>query len=122
MDYSFNLTEITFDHQHINYYGDLEEIISIKEIQQDKIQLTEIITEKNNIFYFFQGMLNSFNDKPSIIWNEGTKMWFKLGKLHRESKPAIEWNYGEEEYFIEGKFLKKSLMKKIIIKKNIENF
>jgi hypothetical protein len=37
------------------------------------------------------------------IDNDGTKVWYKNGKLHREDGPAIEWAHGTKEWYLNGK-------------------
>jgi hypothetical protein len=32
----------------------------------------------------------------------GTKHWYKEGKLHREDGPAVEWIIGYKEWWVEG--------------------
>lgn len=38
-----------------------------------------------------------------IIQSNGTKKWYKNGKLHREGGPAIEHLDGENHWYINGK-------------------
>jgi len=45
--------------------------------------------------------LHSFNDKPAIVWDDGSKWWYKKGELHRENKPAIE-SVGARWWYKEG--------------------
>ena len=49
-------------------------------------------------------ILNSFNDKPSKVYQNGTKEWHKDNILHREDdKPAVVYQNGDCEWWIEGK-------------------
>jgi len=34
---------------------------------------------------------------------DGTKEWYRNGKLHREDGPAIEYNYGTKYWYRNGK-------------------
>lgn len=43
-------------------------------------------------------------DGPAIIYSNGTKKWFKHGKLHRDDGPAIEWHNGGKEWWHEGQY------------------
>lgn len=47
---------------------------------------------------------NQYNrlDGPSVIWNDGTSVWYKDNKLHRLDGPAVEFWYGVKEYWING--------------------
>ncbi len=39
----------------------------------------------------YKGQLNSYNDEPAVIYQDGTKVWYKNNKTHRDNdKPAIE--------------------------------
>jgi hypothetical protein len=38
-----------------------------------------------------------------IEWWNGTKYWYKEGKLHHENNPAIEYIDGRKEWWFEGK-------------------
>lgn len=43
------------------------------------------------------------DDFTGIITSpDGTKRWYKNGKLHREDGPAIEWARGSKHWYIEG--------------------
>lgn len=42
-------------------------------------------------------------DGPSIIHNNGEKIWYAFGKIHRCNGPAIEYETGAKEYFLYGK-------------------
>ena len=42
-------------------------------------------------------------DGPAVIYDYGTKYWFKNGKLHRLGNlPAIEYDNGDKEYYVNG--------------------
>ena len=41
-------------------------------------------------------------DGPAVEWNDGSKEWYKEGKLHRLDGPAIEWYDGSKFWWIEG--------------------
>ena len=45
------------------------------------------------------GQLHSHNDQPSNIWPDGTKFWYRNGKLHREDGPAIEYPDGSKHWY-----------------------
>ncbi len=123
MDYSFNLAEIVFDQSRVYYQGTEYTVSKINNITIQNTEFFEIQTYENNTFYFSEGVLHSVLDRPSVIWEDGTKMWFKKGLLHRDNeKPAIIWSYGVEDYFKEGKFIPEDQVKKLSLQKNIKNF
>lgn len=47
----------------------------------------------------FHGALSSFNDLPSVVYQNGTKEWHLCGKLHRVDGPAVEYSNGDKEYW-----------------------
>ncbi len=42
-------------------------------------------------------------DGPAVIWPDGTQRWYKDGKLHREDGPAVIYSYGTKEWYLNGK-------------------
>ena len=47
---------------------------------------------------------HSFNDKPAIIYPNGSKYWYKNGNLHRgDDQPAIIYPDGTKHWCINGK-------------------
>jgi hypothetical protein len=51
--------------------------------------------------WYKEGKLHR-EDGPAIIWTDGYKSWYKEGKYHRENGPAIERLNGQKEWFKEG--------------------
>jgi hypothetical protein len=50
------------------------------------------------------GLLNSFNDKPSLIDDDDNKYWYKDGLLHRDNDmPSIMMANGDKYWHIYGK-------------------
>ena len=45
------------------------------------------------------GRPHSFSDKPAIIYSDGTREWYKHGKLHRDFDPAIIHANGRLEWY-----------------------
>lgn len=52
--------------------------------------------------------LHNINDEPSVVWANGSKFWYKNGKLHRnKDKPAIIIEPdGYQAWYINNKFVK----------------
>ena len=46
--------------------------------------------------------ISSINDEPAIIYKNGTLVWYKKGKIHREKGPAVIYANGDTEYFLSG--------------------
>jgi hypothetical protein len=62
----------------------------------------EIVDDRKCIRIF--GNLNSIEDKPAIIFANGTKRWYINDNHHRENdQPAIIRATGEKHWFINGK-------------------
>jgi hypothetical protein len=41
-----------------------------------------------------------------IECDNGDKVWYKYGKLHREDGPAVIYSNGRKEYYLNGKWYK----------------
>lgn len=49
------------------------------------------------------------NDEPAIIFANGTKVWYKEGKIHRDDdKPAIIYHDGSEKWYRHGQLHRES--------------
>lgn len=53
--------------------------------------------------WFINGDLNSINDEPAIVSENGNNTWYKDGLIHREGKPAIKYADGAIGWYINGK-------------------
>jgi hypothetical protein len=73
----------------------------------DRIEKVNRITKK----------LESYNDEPAIIYNDGRLDWFKNGKRHNLSGAAIKYPSGLEEYWVDG--VKKSKEEFVKIRKDL---
>lgn len=66
-------------------------------------------TSKNNLIIKEskdkQGSLHSFNDKPAVVFKDGTEIWYKHGLIHRLNGYARIDRNGEKYYFIDGKLI-----------------
>ena len=60
----------------------------------------KIISEE----WHYEDKLHRENDKPAIIYSDGTKYWCYNGRIHRENdKPAVITSKGKKEYYYYGK-------------------
>ena len=66
----------------------------------------EVRTENGVIRYYKNGLLHRDNDFPAIEWNNGNKVWWFEGKLHRINGPTVEYSNGNKEWWYEGKQIK----------------
>jgi hypothetical protein len=44
--------------------------------------------------------------QQTVIWPDGTKLWYQRGFRHREDGPAIIWTDGNHEYWLNDRRLK----------------
>ena len=42
-------------------------------------------------------------DGPAIIWGDSSEEWRFNGELHRTDGPAVIWSNGNQEWYINGK-------------------
>jgi len=56
------------------------------------------------------GQLHRENDLPAVIFEDGSKSWFKNGKLHRDNDlPVIIYLNGYKEWWVNGKQIRNEL-------------
>ncbi len=61
------------------------------------------IDEFGTKYWYKNGELHRDNDKPAVIWADGSLTWYKNGKLHRDNdKPAIIYANGSEYWYTDG--------------------
>lgn len=48
------------------------------------------------------GVMHSEEDKPAYENSNGTKIWYKNGKIHRLGKPAVEEANGDKYWYKNG--------------------
>jgi hypothetical protein len=66
-------------------------------------QITTIEWNNGTKMWYKQGKRHRDNDLPAIEWMDQSKMWCKEGKLHRDNDlPAIIWKEGLKEWYING--------------------
>jgi hypothetical protein len=65
---------------------------------------------------------HSYGDQPAVIYSNGTKEWYRLGKLHRENdKPAIEHANGIHKWYLTGEVYRYQNFPQVVdTKKNIK--
>lgn len=73
----------------------------IKEIK--KLFTKVIVDEYSKTYWYLNNKFHRENDKPAIIWSDGSKHWYINGKRHRENdKPAIIWSDESKEWWKNG--------------------
>jgi hypothetical protein len=58
------------------------------------------VEDFGTIKYFKDDQLHSYNDNPSVFWEDGDKIWHKNGRLHRLTGPAVINYDGWKGYFV----------------------
>jgi hypothetical protein len=48
------------------------------------------------------GALHREDDKPAVIYTDGTQYWYKNGHPHRENGPAIMCANGDQYWYVNG--------------------
>jgi outer membrane lipoprotein-sorting protein len=71
----------------------------IKNMQEYTVKIDNNGTER---WYNKDEKLHRDDDEPAAIYYDGTKYWYKNGKLHRENGPAAIFASGYEEYWVNG--------------------
>ena len=72
--------------------------------------------------------IKSFTEPPQdytgfVIWNDGTRIWYKNGKRHRDDGVALVHNSGYKAWWLDGKIIwdsgcKLNLTNQIILSKH----
>ena len=62
-----------------------------------------LVKEERNGKTYANGVLHSFEDKPAEIWDNGTQVWYKKGKIDRnDDLPAVIHADGTQEWYKNG--------------------
>lgn len=72
----------------------------------------------NGTFYYKDKKMTILHreDGPAIEFSDGSKSWFKDGKLHREDGPAIYTYDGGESYYLNDAWYTKAAWTKAVFK------
>lgn len=62
------------------------------------------VDEQGTKMWYINGLLHR-EDGPAMEYARGDKYWFMHGKLHREDGPAIEYHNGGKYWYLDGKML-----------------
>ncbi|RTK95515.1 MAG: hypothetical protein EKK64_06750 [Neisseriaceae bacterium] len=69
--------------------------------KEEEFEEIRLIPDPN--FLYEKSILHSIDDMPSIVFKNGTKIWFNEDKFHRENEPAIIYGNGDQEWWRKGK-------------------
>ena len=63
-----------------------------------KVKISEF-----SIGWYKDGEWHRSNDKPAVIFFDGSRYWYKNGKRHRDNdKPAIVYGHGSKRWYKNG--------------------
>ncbi len=62
------------------------------------------------------------NEIECIVDEDGTKFFYKNGKLHNDCEPDVEWIDGVKQYYLNGDELSELEYKKYLIGKEHKEF
>lgn len=82
--------------------SDAPDIMASVDLYRDELRYGFRLREGHE-FHQVAGMLHSLDDKPAVIYADGTRWWYRGGRVHREGAPAIIWGNGVEEWFQDDK-------------------
>ena len=69
--------------------------------------LPAVIYDSGSKFWYKNGQYHRDNDLPAIIYANGTKCWYKNGQRHQSGdKPAVIYNDDIKEWWKNGKYIK----------------
>ena len=66
------------------------------------VEYTVKVYNDGTKIWYLKGKLHR-EDGPACEYANGTKEWYLKGKLHREDGPACEYTNGTKEWFLKGK-------------------
>lgn len=67
----------------------------------DRINGPAIVYETGSKYWYRMGRIHRENG-PAVIWQSGEKLWYKHGELHRTDGPAIVGHMGGYEWYVNG--------------------
>jgi hypothetical protein len=80
-----------------------------------------ILKDDGTMIWFDDGYIHRNNDKPAIVHKDGTMIWYKSGKIHRDGKPAVIFPSGREQWWTHGKQNPTSILSKKIKNEDVVN-
>jgi len=73
-------------------------------ILKEENNIQEIVTFDGTKLWYKYGKRHRDNDLPAIIYDNGLQFWFKNGKLHRDNdSPSLIHPNGTQEWYKNGK-------------------
>jgi len=66
--------------------------------------LPAVVRSDGTKYWYKNGKLHRDKDLPAIVYSNGTKHWYKNGKIHRDNdKPAVVYSNGDKAWYKNGK-------------------
>lgn len=85
-----------------------------------KEQKTGCVLYNNGTKHWYKEDKCHRDDGPAVEYPNGDKVWYKNGQLHRDDGPAIELIIGTKDYFLNN--IRYSYQKWFAIVNNLEKF
>jgi len=82
-------------------------LIIEKEVKKIPKNFTGIVEYNGSKIWYRNGKLHR-ESGPAIEFADGSKCWYRDGKRHRESGPAVEYANGNKEWYRNGKLHRES--------------
>ena len=60
-------------------------------------------TNEGHVYHLVDRKMHSENDQPAVVYANGTKWWYREGKIHRDGAPAVIFPNGVEEWWQNGR-------------------
>ena len=79
------------------------------------IEYTVNVYDNGDRLWYLKGYLHR-EEGPALEGSDGTMEWYLNGQRHREGGPAVEYAYGIKEWFLNGKRLTEQEYKKATTK------
>ena len=79
-------------------------LITAVHVRERTSELQALLRFKGaNGFTYLGCKLHSFDDVPALARDDGTQMWFRHGREHRDKDlPAVVWGEGGREWYRDG--------------------
>jgi len=83
----------------------LDNGLTLEDVNEMKLPWTGVIENYKSykLISCKDGVMHSFDDKPSVIMENSDQYWYKDGNLHRDNGPAAIFSNGTQYWWIDGK-------------------
>ena len=80
------------------------------------------VNSRGDVFWYQNGKRHRNDDKPAIVFSDGTRHWYRNDKLHRDNdKPAVVCDNGDMFWYRDGKFMREDNKPAVIYYKTVKH-